>query len=398
MILAARGGSNYNSAAGLGYLQDSYGPFLSPTSFGDDAYSPVGLVAVAAAVRLVAGTIGSFVMRVYEGDAEHRQPRLDAPQAAILQDGAEGYATSMDLWRDVVTSVELTGNAFIWKGRVKSGRVGELYAFPTDAVRVFVSDRGDKVVEAKINGEVRDITSDVIHVRGWSPVVAVSGASTPQLHRRSLRGAWGMEEFRGRYFDNDSSVNLVISTPNNLTVEQRTQLRESWKSRHAGSKGEKTAFLWGGLTAQQLSSTLAESQVAELSDKDAAQIALMFGIYPRELIVSDLSAGLPDAENLSILFMRFTLLHRMRTIERAVSADRDLFPDRAVYSRFDVTEFVRGDTATTAAKLHSLRQVGAITANEARAEIGLPPSTDPAADELQATPVGGAPNPAGAAS
>jgi hypothetical protein len=73
--------------------------------------------------------------------------------------------------------------------------------------------------------------------------------------------------------------------------------------------------------------------------------------------------------------------------------DRDLFPNRKRYPRFDVSELLRADWATTASVIHQLKQVGTITANEGRAYIGLPPRREvPGGDVLQVTPVGGAPN------
>lgn len=367
----------------------------APWGSGSRAYGdedPVGLTAAACAVRLVSETLGSFVVRPYTGDGMRRQPVFDAVQAATLQDGAPGYSTSMDLWSDVTASVELCRNGFIGKGRDGSGIVRELYAWPSEAMCVFVDAQGRKSIEARVGSERIDVTRDVIHVRGWSPVASVSGTSPGQLHQRTIRGAVALEQFRGRYFDNDSTPNVVLSHPGDLTKPQRDDMRESWDARHGGVDGESTAIVWGGITVQQLTQNLEQSQVAELAAQDVLSIARMFRIYPPALLAAAIEGSLPTAENLSVLFFRFSLLHRLRRIERALSADRELFNDRKLYARFDVNEFVRGDTATTANKLHQLRQGGLMTANEGRAELDLPPSTDPKADELLTTPVGAAPN------
>jgi HK97 family phage portal protein len=354
--------------------------------------SPTGLTAVAAAVRLVSETIGSLVMRVYQGDASKRQPLPDAPQAALLQDGAADYCTSLDLWSDVATQVELCGNALIWKGRVAGGRVAELWSFPADLARIYVDSSGRKVVEVRIDGKTEDITSDVIHVRGWSPIVNVSGAATPALHSRTLSGAIALEEFRGRYFESDATPSIVLTHPGEKTREQRNDARQSWAARHQGPFGERVGLAWGGWGVQQLQASLEEAQLAELTNADALQIARMFRIYPPALLAAGADDTLPAAELVSDLFWRFTLLSRVRRIERAVSADREVFPDRTQYARFDPAELLRGDIATTASKLHSLRQDGMVTPNEGRAELGYPPSDDPKADELLETPVGAGAN------
>lgn len=393
-MFGSKHSSRGDSSGYGGYGSQWTGPFLSPTSVDDlMAYNPLALTAFACAVRLVSETIGIFVMRVYEGDSSQKRVLLDDPRAALLQDGAEGYATSMDTWSDVSASVELCGNGFIWKGRrKKGGQVTELYSFPADNTCVYVNDQGAKVVEARIGGETYDVTKDVIHVRNFSPDCGVSGVATPVLHRSTLRGQVTMQEFKGRYFSSDSTPNLVLSNPGNLTPEQRAELRQSWNARHQGPDGDKTAVLWNGMTVQQLTANLEQSQLSQLMTADVLQVAQMMRIYPPNLLAAVVEQPLPAAEVVTELMMRLTLLHRVRRIERALSADRDLFPDRRSYARFDVAEFTRGDTATIVSKVHQLTQVGVLSANEGRNELGYPPSSDPEADKLLQTPVGGAPN------
>jgi HK97 family phage portal protein len=379
---------------GYGGLGSSWsGPFLSPSDIDDwTSCNPIGLTAFACAIRLVSETIASFILRVYEGDAQERQPLLDAPQAALFQDGAENYSTSFDMWSDVVTSIELCGNGFIYKGRRRAGgQVTELYAFPAENTCVYVDDSGKKIVEATIGGEKYDITKDVIHIRNWSPTAGVSGSSVTSLHRTALRGSVSMMQFRGRWFDSDATPNIVLSNPGTLTPEQRADMRQSWNARHSGANGDKTAVLWGGMTVQQLAANLEQSQMAQLMTADVLQVAQMVGIYPPSILAAVIEQPLPAAEILSDSLLRFTLLKRIRRIERAVSADPDIFPDRrGPYARFDVAEFTRGSIATTVTKVHSLTQVGLLTKNEGRSEIGLPPIDG--GDVIQETPVGGAPN------
>lgn len=393
MIVAARGAVNYHISRG-----DTGPRFFLPGEFGEHQHhhdqNPVGLTSVAAAVRMVSETIGSFVMRVYEGDASTRQPVLDAPEAGVLQDGANEYATSFDTWCDISSSIELHGVGLLWKSRGKrTGKVREVYAFPVETAVIYVADDGTRIVEATINGKRLDITDDVIVIRGWSPIPAVTGVSTIGLHRRTLRGAVALEEYRGRYFDSDASPNLVVNLPGNPTKEQRDDFRSSWNDRHRGQGKEKMAITWGGITVDSLSANLKDAQVAELINLDGFQVAQMFRIYPQSLLVAGEARVLPMAEVISDLFFRFSLMHRIRRIERAVSADRELFPDPKRYARMDVSDFVRGDITTIANMIHMLVQVGAMTQNEGRAALGLPPSSEPSANKLQKTPVGGAPNP-----
>lgn len=368
----------------------------------------LGVAAVACAVQLVSESLGIPVMRVYEGDASERQLVLKAPQAAILQNPAEGD-TSFDLWCDTSVSIELEQGAFLWKNidRSLGGSRQVMELIPVDP-RLFSVERkktnAPRVIKAKVDGVLKDVTDQVIFIKGWSPVAgAAAGLSKLELHRTPLDNALKFEEYKGRYFDNDGSPGIVLDAsgqfPDHL---QREELLNSWAARHSGQPG-KPGLIWGDVKdVKQIAPTLEQAQAADLANAVALEVARMWRIFPAELVHAALGRPQPpkSAELWADIFLRFSLLHRMRRIERAVSADPDLFPSTGRgarrYSRFDVDELLRGDITTIASMIHSLKQVGVMTANEGRAKVGLPRSNDPNADKLLITPVGGAPNPAGA--
>jgi HK97 family phage portal protein len=357
----------------------------------------IGISAMACAVELLSEQIGSFVMRVYEGDAEHRQPVLDAPQARLFQEPTvEDDDTSFDLWADTVVSLELEKAAFLWKTRVPGEGIVELR--PADP-RVFQVTKktvnSPRKIEARIDGVLRDVTSNVIYIRSWSPVAgAAEGVSKLELHRNSLKTALALEEYRGRYLENDGTPGLVLdASGTSPTKVQRDELLQSWKAKHSSpANAGEPGLIWGSVKGiQQLAPNLRDSQAAELTEAVVLDVARMMRIYPAELLHASNTSRTPRTpEEVSDLFVRFSCLPRMRRIERRLYMDHDLFPNRKQYPRFDVSELLRADWATTANVIHQLRQVGTMTANEGRAFIGLPPKEG--GDVLQETPVGGAPN------
>lgn len=353
-------------------------------------YPPELMVpAVGCAVRLVSETIASFVMRVYTGDASQRRPLLDAPQAVLFQEPAEGW-TSFDLWSDTISAGELGSAAFLWKTRTKQG-VEELYPIDPDYVRVRRAKGGGKEIVARVEGRLQDITHDVVYIRGWAPQPALEGVPPIELHRPALRTASSYEEYRGRYFDQGGMPGIVLEHPGNPDRTQRRDIVQGWMRRHSGPRNAgRPGITWGGVKVQQLSPNLKDAQAAELSDALCRDVARMFRIYPSELLHAVVTGKVLGVEQWADLFMRFSLLPRMRRIERAIAADRDVFPDRSRYPRFDPSEFLRGDLATIATLVHNLVQVGVITKNEGRAYIGLPPRAD--GDVLLETPVGATAN------
>jgi HK97 family phage portal protein len=354
----------------------------------------IGISAVACAIELLSEQIGSFVMRVYEGDAENRRPVLDAQQAQLFQEPGEGE-TSFDLWADTIVSLELEKAAFLWKTKTSDGVV-ELR--PVDPRGFMVTRRrvdSPRVIKARIDGVLRDVSDKVIFIRSWSPVAgAAEGISKLDLHKRPLRTALALEEYRGRYLENDGTPGLLLdASGSNPTKLQRDEFLESWTAKHSSPENAgKPGIIWGSVKAvTQLAPNLHDSQASELTEGVVREVARMMRIYPAELLHAQMQTRTqPSAEQLSDVFVRFSCLPRMRRIERALWSDYELFPNRKLYPRFDVSELLRADYATTATMIHQLIQVGAITPNEGRAMLGLPPL--PGGDEIQQTPVGGAVN------
>jgi len=292
VIISSRGRGVAVRTGGVGVEArgaDWSGLFPPPGANGSSGWSrmPEGVMipAVACAVRLVSETVAGFVMRTYEGRAERRQPVLDTWQADLFQD-PDMRTSSFQFWEDVVTSLELWRGAFILK-RVARGRVAALEVLDPDFVAVteWIDGRPPSI-HAWADSQRVDITREVIHVRGWSPnPAAAQGVGTTELHRTSIRGAQDYESVRGRYFQNDATPGLVLSHPGNPTSEQRVDLLRAWVRRHSGPDGRLLpGLVWGGMSVQQLTSSMRDAQATELADAIVRDVAREFRIYPASLL------------------------------------------------------------------------------------------------------------------
>jgi len=354
----------------------------------------LSVAAVGAAVRLVTETVASFVMRVYTGDASRKQALLDDPVAAVFQyPSLDGDRDSFQLWQDVATACEIGKGAAIFKARDRRRKVAELYVLDPRTVKTERNTAGENrvLVRKSLAGDWKDITGDVVWIRGWAPNPNPEGVSTLDLHAQGLKTAWAYEVYRAAYFENGGLPSIVIQHPGNLTKDKRDEMLEGWSRRHASARNNsRPGIIWGGATVQPITPNLRDSQTAEIADTIVRDVARMFRIVPPELLATTIAgSSLPSPEHTADLFVRFTLLSRLRRIERALASDPDLFPDRTRYPLFDMANFLRGDLSTRATVVHMLRQDGVMTGNEGRAEFGLEPMDG--ADELQQTPVGGAP-------
>ena len=122
----------------------------------------------------------------------------------------------------------------------------------------------------------------------------------------------------------------------------------------------------------------------KLSVEDIARI---FGL-PAQLITGD---PIGDTQQVTEQFLKFCLAPRMRRIESALRADQQLFPPQdELYPEFKADSLLRPSTRERYEAMLKARQAGWLTANEIRALENYPAVEG--GDDLQMTPVGGAPN------
>jgi phage portal protein BeeE len=268
-------------------------------------------------------------------------------------------------------------NAYALKIR-GGARVTELVLLDPARMRVEVDSKTRERTYCffRTNGDKVEIPQgNLIHVRGWDPNGSPQARSPIERHRDDLGKTSNRARMEARYLSNDARPGVIIQMPANVTRAQAEEFLELWDARHKGDPG-KANVVGGGATITTLPISFKDAQFVESSEFAVTDIA-------RETIR-------PFVEIMAWA-VRLHLMPRLQRIEGAFGDDPDLFgPTSKFRPYFDVSELLRGDAATMAAVFHQLVQVGVMTPNEARLPLGLEPIDG--GDDLQSTPVGGAPN------
>lgn len=352
------------------------------------------LPAVGAAIRTVAEVIATMPMMVYQRSGEGRERATSSSQWRLLHDQPNAEQSPFDFFSDVVASIETCGNAVIQKIKSK-GKVVELIVVDPDMVQI----RRDKETQAKVfdirvDGKVyRDLTSaDILHVRGFTLQGGIIGLSPIQAHRNALGNALALEEYQGRFFRNDATPGLVIKTPGQLSSNQAKQILSVWADTHGGlGNAHRPAVLAGGAELQRIPAM--DSEWVETQRLGVLDVARIFRLPGWVLGVDASNMPGQNPEQDSLRFLLYSLGPRLRRIEMAFRADPDLFgAESSLFCEFLADSILRTDTSERYGAYVKARQAGWVTPNEIREREGLPRMDDPRADEIQMTPVGGAPN------
>lgn len=370
-------GANYATWTGM-YLQN------------DQA---AGLPAVGAAVRIISETIGSLPCIVYSGDGPDRTKATNTLQWDLLHERPSLDSTPFDLFQDIAACIETRGNAFVQKIRDARGRVTELIVIDPDAVRVYRdSDTREKKFDIQAAGDryVGLTSTDILHVRGMTLRGGIRGISPIELHRNSIAMSYAVQEYVGRYFQNDASPGLVIKVPGSLSNQQARQILEVFAANHSGLRNaHRPGILAGGADLDQVRVNLADTTAIDAQKFSVFEVARMFNVPPSLLGALEGTSRAPDDE--AAAFLKFCLGPRLRRIESALRADPDLFDGTNLYPEFKVDSLLRSNTAERYTAYVAARQAGWLSANEIRELENYPAVPD--GDNVQQTPVGGAPNP-----
>jgi HK97 family phage portal protein len=345
-----------------------------------------GLPAVLFCILLASRAGSQLPCDVYRPSGEGSEKAYDAPQRELLHDRpipGENVTTRM-VWYCLIASLLGRGNGLIYKLKGRSGVVGlqPVAASNFDVTR----SRGKKRYYIG-RGEVD--ASEVIHVAGDVLDDPEIGVSPLTLARETVGTGLSQQHFESRYYDSDGTPGGVIELEGSPNREKRREFLEQWERRlKPGSR--KVGLLWNGAKYTSIGVSLADAQYAEAAQLSSYRAALMLGMPPAMLDAHD--DKFPDITDRR--FRELFMQPLLTAIAQALHVDDDLFPDKTLFPGFITNALLRPSLKDRADAYRLMRQGGVLTANELRALEDYPERSD--GDELLATPVGGAPNPAAA--
>src|SRR5205085_1015288 len=135
-----------------------------------------------------------------------------------LHDQPSDDQSAFDFWQDVETSLEVNGNAYIWKVMTRRPvqTAEDIQLFVLDPHSVYVRRAkpeetfrtGSKVFDVTLPGTAQKKTVDagtILHIRSWSALPgADAGISPIALHRDALGKSLATEEYESRFFTNSA--------------------------------------------------------------------------------------------------------------------------------------------------------------------------------------------------
>lgn len=336
-------------------------------------------------------------LKVYRGQSPDRGVADDSWQYHALHDrpnrdglGAQAF------YADIFFSLAGAGYACIRKHPGLEPASRRTYSFePLDVTKTTPKrdDLGQLIFEYRDGGKPEILTQrDVIYVRGPAMPGSLVGLSPIAAARLGITTALKRQLFEARYYDRNAEARVVLSFPERMTRTEAEGWVDMWDEDHSGPENwHSTGAIGGGATVTTVPVSLVDAQYVEANQFTAAQLGAIYGMPLPFLNLGDNSPTEEDWRYLVTAGIGWMLT----AVAQAFTQDRDVFPietdpRQRMLAEHVVDALTKADIKTRYDAYKAARQAGWLTANEIRAKENYPP--DDRGDDLQATPVGGAPN------
>jgi HK97 family phage portal protein len=346
------------------------GPSVTPTS-------AMGVPAVAAAVGLIAGAIGSLPVKIYTDNAAgSRTEAPDHPAYALVHDDANEWTSAGHLRGQLVTDSLLRGNGFGLVRRDADGVPYEILRLDPGAVSI-LRDENTGEPWFKLQGQSTPIHhADVIHIPAPCSLDGITGIATIQRARDTISLAIALERHASRIFSKGARPSGVLMAPEIKSAAGASKLATGFGVMHSDENSGKPAVLYAGVKWEATEFKTVDLQFMEMRAFQIGEIAKAFNVPPT-LIGELAKATLSNSEQMGRQFLQMTLLPWINTIRAAYRRALISPADRKTYSIDFVTDgLLQADSAQRAAFYASLRASGTMTANECRRLENLPDRPD----------------------
>lgn len=319
--------------------------------------------AVAAAVGLIAEACGNLPFKLHDRDT--REAQKDHPGYELIHGEANPWTSAEELREHLTRDALLCGHGFAQVVRNGIGQPLELHRIDPGAVSVETDDYGEPSYRIRLKGGGDRVLpyTDVLHIS------TLDGVS-PITHAKEAIGlALAAEQHLAEWFGRAGRPSGYLSTEQDLKPETSNKIITGWSQVKAGS----AAILEGGMKYYPLATSNTDAEFYTNRIEQIREIARAFRIPPTMLF--ELSRGTwSNTEQMGQQFLTLTLRPWLKRWASAYARVLLSPEDRkALYIEAETKDLLAVDFAAQATAYSQYVAMRAMTPNEVRAGLNLPP-------------------------
>jgi HK97 family phage portal protein len=345
------------------------------------AASALAVPAVAAGVRAIAEAVSILPLHAFTRNADGSRERDNAHPAFRLLNGDANPWTRGPQLRELLTADAIVhGNGFALIVRDREGAPRELHRLQPSAVSIEL-DGATAEPRYRLNsgnGQRFIDFRDIIHLRAPCPICtdAVTGKSPIMQARDAIGLLITLQQHACRLFANGGRPSGILSFPQKLGAEVARRIKVSWQAATSGGSSGGTAVLEEGGAFTPLAFSSVDAQFMEIWAFAITEVARVLRVPP--VLLMDYSRQTwANAETGGQQFLTYSLAPWLSRWEAEATLKLIAPEDREdVFVETLTDALLRADFATRATAYGQYRSMGAMTGNEVRAGLNLPPRDD----------------------
>lgn len=349
------------------------------------------LSTVWACVRLIAETISTLPLQVFERTADGRRVAINHPLYSLIHSQPNLDSTSAVFWEAMITEMLMGGNGMAEKKMI-GGRLVALYFLDPCKLTIDKYQGKRRYRYKNDDGTQREIPeSRIFRVPGFT-LNGDWGVSSIFYGATVFGSALAAGNAANSTFEKGMMPTVAFSVPGKLHPEARDDFRDMVRRITGAMNAGESPVLEQGMTAAALGIKPEEAQLLESRRFSVEDICRWFRVPPSMVghgtAVSNWGTGI---EQQQIGFLQFVLRPWLVRIEQTINlfllplTDRDKF-----YAEFNVEGLLRADSKTRAEVNASDVNAGIRTRDEIRAQENMPPkggNADVLTVQMQVVPI-----------
>ena len=315
------------------------------------------------AIKVLSEPMASMPIGVFEKQANGDVVKIDHPLDYTLNVEASRYYSAYT-WKDTqMHHVGFGGNGY---SRIVLRGNGEIEFLTIDPEKVRDIFLLDNDLKYKVEGVDKMLSSkEVLHFVGptWNGFV---GKNVLECHKDTLILDRETRTYAKKFYQNGAFLSGVLQTPNGLSDKAYERMKGSFNLLGGSANAGRTEILEEGLQFQPIKLDPVSAQWAQTRKQLGIEVARIWGI-PLHMLQEHDRSTFNNIEHQDLELVKYTLTPWVVRWESEIN--RKLFPraDKGKrFVRFDMSELLRADLASTADYLTKMQTAGNLTINEVR--------------------------------
>lgn len=228
--------------------------------------------------------------------------------------------------------------------------------------------------------------NEIIQMQKYNPETTMRGLSPLEALTRTTQNEDAIRTAMSSTWQRGAMPSLVVTSPGNPGTGMAKRIREKIEESHAGpSKAGGVMYMPGGMEVQEFQITPDKMQLIESLKLTREEACVRLDFPPPALHILENANFASISEQLRSVY-RDVMIPDFEEIEAALDFDLrpEFYPEATFRAKFNLDEVLRGDFESRVDAAVKLGTNGSATPNEQRTLVGLPLSSDPAADKLYA--------------